>query len=85
MILRHPATLRAELALDVLEVLPTRQSVSLSVNALDDVELRPVFPASSSVDVAEVPAAGKRVLASFIGPLGKVRRMVEAAAARGVA
>lgn len=50
-----------------------------------DVELRPVFPASSSVDVAEVPAAGKRVLASFVGPLGEVRRMVEAAAARGVA
>ena len=50
-----------------------------------DVELRPVFPASSCVDVAEVPAAGKRALASFVGPLGEVRRMVEAAAARGVA
>ena len=56
-----------------------------SMHVQYDVELRPVFPASSCVDVAEVPAAGKRALASFVGPLGEVRRMVEAAAARGVA
>jgi hypothetical protein len=67
---------------------PAVDKLTLAVDTIRaeyDVELRPVFPASSCVDVAEVPAAGKRVLASFVGPLGEVRRMVEAAAARGVA